>query len=280
MAQLPDDVENAMSAAIVFGVVFFITAIILFSIKTFSTQKRLDQLMSSSKQKLGEILSIFAETKKDLGELGAENTVSEKLTVKGKVHTDMPLTSPLGQRECLYYTYKVTAKRTERYTERDSNGNDQQRTRTVYDTLDQGDNSTRFWLDDGTGKVLVDPKGGKFEGLTKSVERSESQFTPTGGMLSVGFLSLSIPTGGGRPETITYVEEIIGLDRPLTVIGTLCDKMGELMIESVKKTPVIVSTLSQEEMIERAQSSAKKLIIGAIACGVIGAILIVVGLVV
>lgn len=265
--------------AIVFAVIFFIIAIVLFSIKTFSKQKRLEQLLSSSKQKLGEILAIFEETKKELGDLGTENTVSEKLTVKGKPHTDTPLTSPLGKRECLYYTYKVTAKRTERYTERDSNGNTQQRSRTVYDTLDEGSNSTRFWLDDGTGKVLVDPKDGKFEGLTKSVDRSESQFTSDGGMLSLGFLSLAIPTGGGRPETISYIEEIIALDRPLTVIGTLCDKMGEMMIESVKKTPVIVSTLSQEEMIERTQSSIKKLVIGAAVCGVIGLVLLIVSIV-
>lgn len=265
--------------ALVFGVIFLVTAVILVSVKTFSTQKRLDQLVSSSKQKLGDILSIYEETKKELGDLGEENTVSEKLTIKGKVHADEPLTSPLGKRECLYYTYKVTAKRTERYTERDSEGNTRQRSRTVYDTLDQGKNSTRFWLDDGTGKVLVDPQNGKFDGLIKTVERSETQFSSSGGMFSAGFLSISLPTGS-RPETISYVEEIIGLDRPLTVIGTLCDKMGELLIEGVKKNPVIVSTLSQEEMIERAQSSAKKLLIGAAACGAIGLALLIVHLVI
>lgn len=182
-------------------------------------QKLVDQMMASSKQKLGEILAVFIETKKELGSLGAENAISEKLTIMGKPHTDAALISPLGKRECIYYNYSVTLKRSESYTQRDSNGHVHQRTRTVSNVLDQGRNCTRFWLTDDTGKVLVDPKDGKFDGVIRSVERSEVQFN------------------GGRPETISYVEDIIDFALPVTVIGTLCDKMGDLIIENMKKRP-------------------------------------------
>lgn len=203
--------------------IFFIalTFIILFVffLQWIDLNKHLKQLMTTSKQKIGEILAIYEETKKELGELGKENAVQEELAVNGQAYTDMPLVSPLAKRECLFYSYVITATHTEHYTERDSNGHVHQRTRTVSNVLDQGRNCTRFWLTDDTGKVLVDPKDGKFDGVIRSVKRSEVQFN------------------GGRPETISYVEDIIDFALPVTVIGTLCDKMGDLIIENMKKRP-------------------------------------------
>lgn len=209
--------------------------------------------MASSKQKLGEILAVFIETKKELGSLGAENAISEKLTIMGKPHTDAALISPLGKRECIYYNYSVTLKRSESYTQRDSNGHVHRRTRIVSDKLDGSSNCTRFWLNDGTGKVLVDPKNCTVDGVVVSYERSETQ------------------ANNGVPETITYLEEIIGLDRPLTIVGTLCDKMGELMIESVEKSPVIISTASQEDMLKRTKAEAKNSVSWAVILSFLGA---------
>lgn len=225
------------------AVLSFILALIFF-LQKLGTQKHLKQLQSTAKQKIGEILSIYEETKKELGELGKDNAVEEELAVKGRAYTNIPLMSPLGHRECLYYSYIVTETHQEHYTERDSKGQVHRRTRTVTNVLEQGDNSTRFWLEDETGKILVDPKDGKFDGVIRSVDRSERHSV----------------------ETISYIEEIIGFALPITVIGTLCDKMGDLMIENVKTTPVIVSTFSQEEMIVRTQSRLGWLSVGISIC--------------
>ena len=270
-------------AAIVFGIIFLVIAVIVFLVQTLSTKKHLEQLTSSGRQKLGEILGAYRETKKELGEMGEENTVSEKLTVMGNPSCDEPLTSPLGQKPCVYYEVKVTANRVERYQERDSNGNMQNRTRNVTDTLDHSTNSTRFKLDDGTDTVIVDPRDGQFDGLVTTVDRSEVHQPGAGPTLSFGGFSLTLPNASSLanqpPQTIHYEEKIIGLDRKLTVVGTLCDKMGELLIEKSGKTKVIVSTKSPDEMLAETESAMKRQRIIMIACGAIGLILLIVGIV-
>lgn len=79
------------------------------------------------------------------------------------------------------------------------------------------------------------------------------------------------------PDTIHYTEEVIGLDRRVTVIGTVCDKMGDLRIESTNDHKVIVSTKSVDDMVkdaEETKSSAKLWrvisIIIAIICIILG----------
>ena len=267
---------------IVLAVIFFLVAGGIFLYQTFCTKKHLDQLVSSGRQKLGEVLSAYRETKKELGEMGEENTVSEKMTVVGTPSSESPLISPLGQKECIYYEVNVTCKRTEHYQERDSNGNMQNRTRTVTDTLEHNTNSTRFKLDDGTDSVIVDPTGGEFDGVFTSVDRSEVRQPDAGPTLSFGGFSLSLGNAlaaNRSPQTIHYEEKIIGLDRKLTVVGTLCDKMGELLIEKNGKTNVIVSTKSPDEMLAETESSMKTQRIAMIVCGVLGIISLIAGIV-
>ena len=268
--------------AIFFGVLLLVIAVIVFLVQTLSTKKHLEQLTSSGRQKLDEILGAYRETKKELGDMGEENTVSEKLTVVGDPSCDAPLTSPIGQKPCIYYEVKVTANRVEHYQERDSNGNMQNRTRNVTDTLDQSTNCTRFKLNDGTDTVIVDPQDGEFKGLTTTVDRSEVHQPSAGPTLSFGGFSLSLPntsSANQAPQTIHYQEKIIGLDRKLTVVGTLCDKMGDLLIEKSGKTKVIVSTQSPDEMLAETESTMKTQRIIMIACGAIGLVLLIVGIV-
>lgn len=267
----------------IIGVVLLIVAIVSACMFIFSSKPKLEKLLASSRVSIGDTLKSYAETKSSLGEMGKEGVVSEDMTIMGNPRCESPLISPLGQKECLYYSYRVTEthKEQERYYENDANGNRQERTRTVTrtSTLDQGSNSTRFFVDDGTGEMLVDPRGGKFEGLIKTVDKTESQFSNASGpSISFGGLSLNLGGGASRPESLHYEEEIIGLDRRVTVVGTLCDKMGDLLIEQYNDSHVLVSTKSQDEMIAETKKSMKSQQICAIACGVIGAILTIIGL--
>lgn len=265
------------------GVVLVIIAIVCACMLVFSSKPKLEKLLASSRVSIGDTLKAYHETKASLGDMGKEGVVSEDMTIMGKPRCESPLTSPLGQKECLYYSYRVTEKHKERetYYETDSNGNRRERTRMVTktSTLDEGSNSTRFFVDDGTGEMLVDPQGGTFEGLVKTVDRTDSQFSNASGpSVSFGGLSFNLGSGSSRPESLHYEEEIIGLDRRVTVVGTLCDKMGDLLIEQYKDSHVLVSTKSQDEMIAETKSSIQTQKICAIACGIIGIVLMIIGL--
>ncbi len=283
-------------------------------------QKRIDQLCGAGKQKIGELLPILEETKKSLSEIGDDGAIQENATVMGKPVCDNPLTSPIGGVPCLYYSYRVTLKRTERYMEEetDANGNKRQvsKTRQVEDTLDSGSSCVQsFQVDDGTGKITVEPQNGEFEGLIQSVNKSETNFrnNMNGMNLSLGRLNINLGgffgdnmsmssnmssmspnmssmspmsnmsrmTGNsGTPETIKYVEEIIGLDRNVTVVGSICDNMGEFRLRKSNKHSVLISTKSADEMLTESKSSlatGQKMFIGGAVGAGIGLLLAIIG---
>ncbi len=82
------------------------------------------------------------------------------------------------------------------------------------------------------------------------------------------------------PDTIHYTEEVIGLDRRLTVVGTVCDKMGNLQIESTSKHKVIVSTKSADDMATDAQNDLKTGNIMMKICGPVGIVLLILGIII
>ena len=81
------------------------------------------------------------------------------------------------------------------------------------------------------------------------------------------------------PDTIHYTEEVIGLDRRLTVVGTVCDKMGNLQIESTSKHKVIVSTKSADDMAVDAKKELKSGNLMLMICAPLGVILLVLGII-
>lgn len=259
---------------VVLGIILWIIAIIVVCVRAFSTQPRLEKLLGSERKKLKETLEAYRNTKSELGELGEENCVKEELTIMGNPRCEEPLISPLGRKPCVYYTMTVTATRKER--RRNSDG--EWETHTDTETLASDSNSTRFTLDDGTDSVVVDPKDGDFDGLVTTVNKSEVGTGRNGSTISFGDFSLSLSSGSVNPETIHYEEQIIGLDRPLTVVGCLCDKMGDLMIENHEGSHVLVSTKSHEEMIKDTKDTLQTQKIIAIGCGIAGLVAIIIGL--
>ncbi len=277
---------------IIIGIVFIGIAIGCFCGKC-SAQSRLEQLAAASKQNLSELIPILEQTKAEMSDLGADNVISEKVSVMGQPQCANPLISPIGKVPCIYYRYKVTNKWTERYQERDSNGQMRTQTRTHEDTLDEGSSSTVFTLNDGGTSIEVNPDKGNFEDLVKTVERSETQFNNNNGpSIQIGGLSINLGNSSNmsgygnmmssakynRPEMIKYKEEIIGLDRRLTIVGTVCDRMGKLCIESTKDNPVIITTKSSDELVADAKSSISGYNIAWIICAIIGIISIIIGI--
>ncbi len=84
---------------------------------------------------------------------------------------------------------------------------------------------------------------------------------------------------GPRPEMIKYSEEIMGLDRNLTVIGTVCDNMGDFRLRGTSKNKLIISTKSADDMLADTKKDIKTSGIVAIAAGAIGLVLLIIGLI-
>lgn len=263
---------------VVLGVILIIVAVIVVGFYFLSAKPKLEKLISSERVSIGETLTAYKETKSSLGELGKENVVSEDMTIMGRPECEDPLTSPLGQKPCLYYKYTVTETHYETHRVKDSDGRTRTERRRCTSTLEENSNSTRFYVDDGTGKMLVDPQDGSFEGCVKTIDKTDTQFSSSGPSVSFGGFSLNLGNmGDSRPESLHYEEWIIGFDRNVTVVGTLCDKMGDLLIEKSGDSSVLVSTKSQDEMIAETKSTMTMQKVAAAILAVLGIVCLLIG---
>lgn len=80
-----------------------------------------------------------------------------------------------------------------------------------------------------------------------------------------------------RSKGYRELESNIPVGQQLFILGELNDRSGTptITISSEKKNPFIVSIKSEEQVISGLEGKIKGLNIGAIACGVIGVIMII-----
>jgi hypothetical protein len=219
-----------------------------------------------------------------LGETGSFNQIA---AVKGIVRCDSPLTSEIVKQPCVYYNMSVTREYEEDYYETDSKTGEQTRkTRRESEQVAGNSQSIAFWVEDATGRTLVNPDHAEFE-ATKVVDRFDPIGNLSGGVLSFGGFSMdlgNILSGvGAGTRTLGYhlQELLVPLDRQIYVLGEARDSSGQLAIERPrgKGKKFIVSVKSQEELISATVSTMRWLMVSAVASGVVGIGLIVRGLI-
>lgn len=89
--------------------------------------------------------------------------------LKGTAESEVPLTSFLAEKRCVYYRWKVEEewKRTEQVQSRDKDGKITTRTRTTrgWKTVAEHEQQTYFYLRDESGAIRIHPQGAKIEAL-------------------------------------------------------------------------------------------------------------------
>jgi hypothetical protein len=102
-------------------------------------------------------------------------------------------------------------------------------------------------------------------------------------MLRAGNFSFQLGGILGSPRRVLgyqYRESIIAPGEPLYTLGEVNDSSGDAVLrrQSNPKAPFIISIKSEEELTRGKESSVKWMLYGAIACAVIGVVLIVLGI--
>jgi hypothetical protein len=233
-----------------------------------------------------EIKATKTTTAKELGELqqsiAAEigpGGLAQITELKGDARCDSPLTSQLAGETCVWYRMTVQERYEEHYTETDSQGRTQQKTRTGTTTVSDNTQAVPFLLDDGTGSVKIEPAGASLEGR-QVVDRYEPY--QTGGMgFQMGSFSFSfgMPSSGRRILGYQFQEHVIPVGAHLYVLGEAVDKDGVLRIQKPqeKGKPYIISTKSEEEITRGKESSILWFLIGSLVSFAAGVGLIVAG---
>jgi hypothetical protein len=260
---------------IIAGVICIILGGVLFYFRSRAQSQLLD-LRSTSVSAARELLELARSVAAEIGSGGFQQYAS----VAGKTQCASPLTSELAQKECVYYSMSVEERYEESYTETDSNGRTQQKTRTSSTTVSNNTRSVPFEVNDDTGAVAVDATHAKIKAL-KAVDKYEPYQS---GALSLSFGGFSFNLSGSGSRRILgyhYSESIIPVGESVYVIGEASDKSGSLVIgqPQEKGKPFIVNCGTKDQVVKSKTTNIMvMMVIGALLL-VAGAVLTVVGLV-
>jgi hypothetical protein len=121
---------------------------------------------------------------------------------------DAPLTARLSHLPCCWYRYRIE--------ELETVGGVRGETRRRWRTIDQGASTDTFWLDDGTGRVAVDPEGAELRARYRDVWQGASLAS---GINASTPVRRSVLFGSGNRYRFT--EERIIPGEPLYALGLL-----------------------------------------------------------
>lgn len=220
-------------------------------------------LRTSRADRVADIVDLQARIATDIG----GGAFREAVEVRG---TPVPLGEPLRAEfsgtPCLAYIATVTREWEETVTVSDGQGGKRTETRRGSDQVASNVRSLPFAIDDGSGRIEVQPEGAEVEYL-QTVDRFEPG--EAGGKSWTGAVVLG---AGRRTLGYRYQERLLPLDRPLVVFGQATDSENRLRItRPEKKGLFLISTRSKEEIVRSAQGSARGLSIAALVMAILGA---------
>lgn len=180
-------------------------------------------------------------------ELGA-GSFREEVKIRGKVVCDSPLIAELSHTPCVSYKFSVTREFEEVLWEKDAQGHNVQRTQRKSEIVASNEASVAFWLDDGTGRILVHPEHAKIERV--KTHASFQQATTPGIGLNVGSFVLNLGAHPGGTLGYRYEEHCLPLDQEVTVVAEAGDEGGQLALRRPedKEAPFLVSLKSFAEL--------------------------------
>jgi hypothetical protein len=217
-----------------------------------------------------------ADAKAVSSEIGA-GSFAKYVEVAGTVSCDSPLEAEFTGTKCVHYETKVVREYEESYVETSSDGSSRTQTRRGTENVSSNSRSCAFTLDDGSGKIEVDPAGAEFH-----LETTMSRFEPGEGARTIGSYVLNaVLAGSGGRRTIGYrfEEKCFPVGRQGYVFGEAGDAGGALRIRkgAERGKRLIVSLKSGEELLRSARLGATWLTVGACVALAAAAILIVLG---
>ncbi len=155
-----------------------------------------------------------------------------RVELKGVATSDKPLDGPGELGECLCYKYKI--ERRER--RRDSQGG----SRYEWRTIDSGESSVPFTLDDGTGQILVHPEGAEIDAPKVHSETGRQQ----GFSFEIGGLDLGALSGAPTRLTVWAIQP----NARLYVLGKVVYGPGESVELRQGEGRFFISTKSEEQL--------------------------------
>lgn len=252
----------------IIGVILIAVAVGLF----FYKKKLEDKILNVKYYDQTDIKSAVDTCSSVSGELGSGH-YSQMVKVSAKALLDEPLIGEFSDKKCVYYEASAEHHFEKLVESKDENGRVKRSWVPATDTIGVTRMGGQFMLNDGTGEVEIDIKGSDL-----TMDYAVNQFKNSARRVDFSFGSFT-PESSSKIKSKGYkeIERNIPLGKQLFIVGELNDRNGSPMItiSAEKGNPFIVSIHSEEQVLGGLESKTKAVYYGAIACAVIGPILIV-----
>jgi hypothetical protein len=260
---------------LIVGIVLLVVSGILYFVRM-NAQKKLFEIKSTETFLTKDLQDLYSSVKSEIGAGG----FSKMAEVKGLVKCDNPLKGEISGQPCVYYSMTVTREFEETKQERDANGNMVTKNVRGSETVSSNTQRVPFYVQDESGRMLVNPNNANIDPVQVKDEFQAGEYQ-TGQSLSFGGFTFTVnsPLSSRRTLGYRFQESILPLDRKVYILGEVTDTSGELAIQypREKGKKYIISLKSEEELVRGAESTIKWTLYAAIACDVIGIVLVILG---
>ena len=237
------------------------------------TQNEVTEIKYMQTKKISELKDMFNQ----MDENGLGNDYREFVEIKGKIVSDNLVETPFSNRKVAYCKSKVSQVTEDREQYRDSQGNLRTRTTKRENVIsDEKSSQNIMIIDDSTNEpviVEINGTGCKFD-IPKTFDRFEQKE-------NLGryryFNNFSWDRYGAETLGFKMTEETIEENQSLYIIGEAFRVGDKLHIGKPmdSKKPFIVTTKSEEDMVNSSNQHAKFLLIGGIIAIIGGIVMLV-----
>jgi len=213
-----------------------------------------------------KIIDIIATPTSKIGTLlNAKKNAGNVVEVKGKlVGEDELLKSPYASKDCVYY-HSTEKNKIREVTQ--SSGSRGKSVRTYVETFSESKSDRRFFIEDETGRISIDPEGAEVDGMVvhKTIE-------PVGGGDSTGFFGSMFEPCGSKIIAVIKEEQILPANRKAYLIGELfVGSKGPFIGGSpAKDKTFFISLKTEEALIGEGQREMNFLTLGWAVFGAAG----------
>ncbi|MBU1432172.1 E3 ubiquitin ligase family protein [Myxococcota bacterium] len=254
----------------VFGVILLVAAAVTIVFHVLAKKKIAAILVARE----ASISALKAQHEAVTAELGEEGGFEEMVTLRGGVACEAPITSPLAEAPCLYFSMKISRKSEETVERRNAEGEIRLERQTHTETMSTESRHCAFELVDGEDRLPVRLEGASYDRLTQTMDR----FDPGEDTGLLSRFNVAFNGGYGQRRTLgyRYEEDILPLDQELTVVGLVkADKRGLSIGHG--GLAFIVSPRLRTELLGTAQKTAQYTAIGSGIAAALGVALTVLG---
>lgn len=198
--------------------------------------------------------------------------------VKGTVECETPLTAPISCYPCVAYKRDVSHDYEEQFQEEEYEQGAVGKTRRIVTSKDHGNEWLRtdqeqvhFWINDGTGRILVDPEGAELD-LARTGYHREDGLAGASALWS---------TEGKRSLCYYHTEYALALGWQGYVLGCAVNRNGQCMIvrHPSNRSKFLISWQTREQLTGEMKRTANTNLIIAIILIILGPILMGIGLI-